>query len=794
MKRPEILAPAGSMDAFRAAVHAGADAVYVGGDKFGARAYANNFNTQELVEAIEYAHLYDCNVYLTLNTLVKEKEFHELYEYVSPFYEAGLDAVLIQDMGVACYIQRQFPLLPIHASTQMTITGVSGARHLKNFGATRIVPARELSLEEIKVIKQQVDIEVETFVHGAICYCYSGQCLMSSLLGGRSGNRGRCAQPCRLPYELYRGKERISRMENPYLLSPKDMCTIENIPELVQAGIDSFKIEGRMKNPVYVASVVSLYRKYLDRYLEHPEKEFQVSREDLLALMDTFNRGGFSQGYYHVHNGKDLMAERKTGHQGVLLGTVQEVQGANISIKLLVDMNKGDRLEVATGKGEPIVLTSPESCAKGTVAALKGHHLKQIKKGQEVYRTSNQGLTDSITEQYILQARKLPVQIVGTFLIGRPAEIVIQRGEYQIQAEGDMVEKAAKTPITAEQIQKQLKKTGNTIYQVTDCSLTVDEHAFLPMKSIKELRRRGLAMLEEIIRNQHQRSYVPKVFQAKKNDMITKTENQERPELSVSIFHTRYFSMLLEKQEVSRINIDYALYDMEQWKYVIQKVHARQKKIYCIFPRILRNDMYQRMNAVSDQWMELDFDGIVVGSIDTFAYVRDELGWQRDIACDYTLYQYNQSAVDYFDTASVLPVELNKQELCQLQHSEAEMLLYGYLPLMVSAGCSKKNALGCDKQEEILWMQDRYHKKFPVVNRCNYCYNVVYNSEPVYYLDIFQEIQSLQCQGYQIHFTIEDTEQAERIINDVIQVCCYGRQPDYKPAQFTRGHWKRGIE
>lgn len=794
MKRPEILAPAGSMEAFRAAVHAGADAVYVGGDKFGARAYANNFNTYELVEAIEYAHLYDCNVYLTLNTLVKEKEFHELYDYVSPFYEAGLDAVLIQDMGVARYMKRQFPLLPIHASTQMTITGVSGARHLKNFGATRIVPARELSLKEIKLIKEQIDIEVETFVHGAICYCYSGQCLMSSLLGGRSGNRGRCAQPCRLPYELYRGKEQISHADPSYLLSPKDMCTVESIPELVQAGIDSFKIEGRMKNPAYVASVVSIYRKYLDRYLEHPEKEFQVSREDVLALMDTFNRGGFSQGYYHVRNGKDLMVEKKTGHQGVLLGTVQGTQGADISIKLIENMNKGDKLEIATGDEKPIVLTSPERCSKGAIVSLKGHHLKRIKKGQEVYRIFNQQLTDSIAAQYILQARKLLVQMDGAFLIGKPAVLAVTLGEYQVEVEGDTVEKAAKAPVTREQIEKQLKKTGNTIYQVTECSLTVEKDAFLPMKAIKELRRRGLTMLEEMVRKQHQRAYVPNVFQAKKNDAITKTENVKRPELSVSIFHSRYFSMLLEKREVHRINIDYALYNMEQWRHVLREAHAKQKKIYCIFPRILRNDMYQQMNAVSAQWMELDFDGIIVGSIDAFAYVRDELGWQREIECDYTLYQYNQSAVSYFDTMSVLPIELNKQELWQLHHREAEILLYGYLPLMVSAGCSKKNALGCDQQEEVLWMQDRYHKKFPVVNRCNYCYNVVYNSEPIYYLDIFQEIQSLQCQGYQIHFTIEDTEQAEYIMNDAIQVCCYGYQPEYKPQQFTRGHWKRGIE
>ncbi|HBA70404.1 MAG TPA: hypothetical protein DCZ40_13770, partial [Lachnospiraceae bacterium] len=241
MRKVELLAPAGNYECFLGAVHAGADAVYLGGTKFGARAYADNFTEDEVCNAIRYAHIYGRKVYLTLNTLIKERELEEVYEYLLPYYEAGLDGVIIQDLGVFQAVGEWFPLLPRHVSTQMTVTGSLGAAYLKELGAARIVPARELSLAEIKEIKKNVNIEIETFIHGAVCYCYSGQCLFSSMIGGRSGNRGKCAQPCRLPYEI----EKSGRKIHP--LSLKDMCTVELLNQLIEAGIDSFKIEGRMK-------------------------------------------------------------------------------------------------------------------------------------------------------------------------------------------------------------------------------------------------------------------------------------------------------------------------------------------------------------------------------------------------------------------------------------------------------------------------------------------------------------------------------------------------------------------
>ena len=298
----ELLAPAGSFESLRAAVNAGADAVYMGGSRFGARAYADNPDERGLCEAIRFAHLHGCDFYLTVNTLLKDRELLELGDFLLPYYESGLDAVIVQDLGVFSYIRERFPDLPIHASTQMTVLGADGAAFLKDQGASRIVTARELSLEEIRKIHETTDIEIESFVHGALCYCYSGQCLFSSMLGGRSGNRGRCAQPCRLPYQWKDGRQVLNRPEEAYLLSPKDMCTIEILPQILEAGVCSLKIEGRMKRPEYTAGVVRIYRKYLDLYLERGAKGYHVDPKDFEELKTLYSRGGFSRGFYEVRN------------------------------------------------------------------------------------------------------------------------------------------------------------------------------------------------------------------------------------------------------------------------------------------------------------------------------------------------------------------------------------------------------------------------------------------------------------------------------------------------------------
>ena len=313
----ELLAPAGSYEGFEAALGAGADAVYVGGAMFGARAYARNFDEEELLHAIDVAHIHGKKLYLTVNTLLKNRELkEELVSYLEPYYNAGLDAVIVQDMGVFSLLKREFPGLHLHASTQMTVTGPEGMKFLADQGAARVVAARELSLEELSLMHEASPIEIEAFVHGALCYSYSGQCLMSSLLGGRSGNRGRCAQPCRLPYQVKNFRTREYGKGDFCPLSLKDICTIEILPEIIGAGVTSLKIEGRMKQPSYTAGVTGMYRKYLDLLFEKGPENYHVTDKDKKYLLDLFNRGGSCTGYYQMGNGPAMMAftnEKKTG-------------------------------------------------------------------------------------------------------------------------------------------------------------------------------------------------------------------------------------------------------------------------------------------------------------------------------------------------------------------------------------------------------------------------------------------------------------------------------------------------
>ena len=363
-RKPEILAPAGSVESLRGAIAAGADAVYIGGSKFGARAYADNPEEDTLLSAIDYVHSKDRRIYLTVNTLLKEQELKEdLVPFLEKYYRAGVDAVIVQDVGVLHFLAMDFPDLPVHASTQMTLVSSDGAKQLSEYPVTRLVPARELSFEEIKEIRKNTNLELECFVHGALCYCYSGQCLLSSMIGGRSGNRGRCAQPCRMPYIVTEDGKKVA--EGLYALSPKDLCTLDRIPELVEAGIDSFKIEGRMKRPEYTAGVTAAYRLMTDLYFEYGEEGFHqylkkhpgVLNEQMDRVADLYNRGGFTKGYYVQYHGKNMMAMERPNHTGIKVGEVISGKGIRATIKLEKTINPQDVLEIRDISGDSYEFT-----------------------------------------------------------------------------------------------------------------------------------------------------------------------------------------------------------------------------------------------------------------------------------------------------------------------------------------------------------------------------------------------------------------------------------------------------
>ncbi len=575
-RKIEILAPAGSMEGLRAAVAAGADAVYMGGSRFGARAFADNPDMDGMLSAIDYAHFYDKKLYMTVNTLLKPDEMGDvLYRYLKPYYEAGLDAVIVQDAGVAEFVSREFPGLPLHASTQMSLVAAEGAECFQNYPVTRLVPARELGLSELKRLRASTKLEIETFVHGALCYCYSGQCLMSSMLGGRSGNRGRCAQPCRMEYEVrgagevrengtrqaktaYRSRkteeDRRDRGQEgtagSYLLSPKDMCTLDMIPELIEAGIDSFKIEGRMKRPEYAAGTAAAYRAEVQRYLElgaerykafhreHPE----VLRQELLDMQDLYNRGGFSNGYYRMHNGRSMMSVQRPNHSGVYAAEVRQVRKNRAVLCAAEKLNAQDVLEIRLSAGGVYEFTLKEAKSRGEQFETNFLPGLKIRPGDAVFRTRNNLLLAGLSERCCgqrprrgiagcLEARageplRLSVRLTGREeLSGRCREEAYRtgecpkgtkmpedagkcppaggeiRGEWLAFAVGDIVEEAQKQPVTEERLRAQLEKTRDTPFYFAQLEIRCSGSVFVPVAKLNELRREALTRLEqEIIR------------------------------------------------------------------------------------------------------------------------------------------------------------------------------------------------------------------------------------------------------------------------------------------------------
>lgn len=721
----ELLAPAGSYESMTAAISAGADAVYLGGQLFGARAYANNLDTEQLKQAIDYVHLHKKSLYLTVNTLLKEDELEEkLYAYLKPLYEQGLDAVIVQDMGVFSFIKEFFPKLPIHASTQMTLTGVHGARMLKELGADRIVTARELSLKEIEEIHKEVDIEIESFVHGALCYCYSGQCLFSSIAGGRSGNRGRCAQPCRLPY-TQNGKQQ-------YYLSPKDLSTVSILPELIEAGIFSLKIEGRMKKPEYTAGVVSIYRKYLDLYLSHGTGyRYKVEDKDSKILFDIYNRGGFTEGYYKKHNGKDMMF-----------------------------------LEGREGEG-PV---------------------------------RNEALFEHIRKTYIETEKKELVSGVVTVLKDQPATATFSTDDVTIQVTGETVMPAMKQPLDEAKIRKQLEKLGNTPFVLERLDIITDNESFLPVNALNELRRTAIEALNGEILAPFRRS----LDDVKVLDTAALGAEKLPKELQLHVYleKTEYAQKLLAIEEIDAMYLDSCVYDIEEIEELISK-NSSHKKLYYVLPHIFRKKETIWLDKIYDALIHSGITGFVVKNYEELTYLRGKK-CPLPVRLDYTVYAYNERAMKLFEdyTASgditaeyiTLPVELNSRELRRLAKPYSELLVYGRIPMMVSAQCVRQNTKGCQKTPELLTITDRYKNEFPVKNQCKFCYNRIYNCKPLSLLSKKKEVFDIAPGAVRLDFTTETVQEAVEITESFIKVYKKGFSFAEEPWDFTRGHFNRGIE
>ncbi len=781
-KRVEILSPAGSYESLKAAIAAGADAVYIGGSRFGARAFANNLDEEKLLEVIDYVHLHGRQIYLTVNTLLKEHELkNELYDYLLPYYRQGLDAVIVQDIGVMQFIKEHFPDLPIHASTQMTITNVLGAEFLKKQGADRVVTAREMSLAEIEEITKGTDIEIESFVHGALCYCYSGQCLYSSLLGGRSGNRGQCAQPCRLPYKVNGDKN------SQYVLSLKDICTLEYIPELVESGIYSFKIEGRMKKPEYVALVTAMYRKYVDLYLEKGKAGFKVDPKDREKLMDLYNRGGSHGGYYHTRNGREMLSLTRPNHAGVPALKVVRQNGKSVTVKALVDIHPGDVIEMPDGQE---TFTFANTVKTGQNTTFTTHKKQNFANNQVLNRTRNEQLLTEVNRDII--SRKVKEKINGklSLSVGETAKLILYYGDVSVEVEGAVVEAAMNQPMDSVRIDKQMRKTGNTEFEFDNLDIEVTGNIFMPMQNLNELRRSALELLEELILASYRR-VEPERISYKTYESIRNAESI----LSVYVEEKEQYEEVLLSDVVKRVYLD--INAGIQADKAIEKAKECGKEIFLGMPHVFRKNARDVFEKEYDSIVSAGWDGMLVRNYEGYEFLRRH-GYGEKIVTDYNVYQFNQYAKAFWNQEGVesttAPLELNYKELGEVGLENSELVAYGHLPMMVSAQCVKKTTEGCKKQKGRLTLKDRYQKDFVVKNNCDFCYNMIYNTAPVVLTDQKREILDLNPKAIRLHFTIEDRKAVKnmlRLYEDVFFNNGKEREPD---IEFTRGHFKRGIK
>lgn len=702
----ELLAPAGSLEIFKGVIESGADAVYVGGSMFGARAYANNFTEEELLEAIDFAHLRGVKVYLTVNTLIKNSEFSKLYDYLLPYYKRGLDAVIVQDLGVVKAIHEYFPSMEIHTSTQMTVTGADGVRFLSQFGVTRVVMAREVSLAEMKRIHEETGMELEAFVHGALCYSYSGQCLFSSILGGRSGNRGRCAQPCRLPYTVEGKKDE-------YILSLKDMCGIKALDRLHDAGVYSLKIEGRMKQLEYACGVVKYYRSYIDSMKPVTDADY----ERIKALG---NRCGFTDRYYFDHNGSDMVTYVKPNF--------------------------------VSKAAEPL----PEK-------------------------------------------RKLSIEGELVLREGEPGSLTVKRGDVAYQASIEPVSAALKAPLDKKAAIDRINKTGDTEFEFSHIDAQIGENVFVPNGALNKLRRDAILGLSDKLLEKYYRDdarYADMSSLCELSEHVVKSDAAHEDEAVNAKDYTTICSCMTRKQLETLMSydcfdvfyLDFDMYDrktlIQQFADDVQSLTKRNKKVYLMLPTILRADSSDYFVSIAKELDKVSFEGFVVKNYEEL-YLTENLFTGKKIIIDHNMYTFNDvSKSAFFEhgvSGDTVPLELNSREIMHRNNIGSQMIVYGYYPLMTTANCVHKNTKGCDKKQELIYLKDRYNKSFAVCNNCRECYNTIYNSLPTMLTKNIGKLKDAGIRSFRYSFTIETPKQIKAVMED-------------KAAEYTNGHYKRGVE
>lgn len=817
--KPELLSPVGNWESLYAAVQNGCDAIYLGGKSFNARERAENFTREELKEVFEYAHIRGVKVYVTVNTLYKDNEIKDVLQLIENIYHYGVDGVIVQDLGAARLINRAFPDLELHGSTQMTIHNLEGAKYLEKLGFSRLVLARELPLDEIQEIIEETDLNVETFVHGALCICYSGQCLMSSLIGGRSGNRGRCAQPCRLPYTLVNldDEEIITEeLAETYLLSPKDINTLDILPDLIEAGISSFKIEGRMKRPEYTALVTRKYRKYIDYYFEENYQNYEVSKKDQKEIAQIFNRGGFIPGYYLGKEDLDLISYQRPKNWGVKVGEVISYDYKSRECRVEVDekLKPGDGIEIWTTKGKNpgLILSEIEREGENIIKfQVKG----RIEAGDLVYCTSDNELLSRLQESYRLPDTIKRIEIYGelTAKIGKPMQLIFwDRTGHCVSITGDFVSEEAKNqPVTGEDFREQISKLGNTPYYFGNLELNVDDNLFTPISKINQLRREAVEELDQKRSKQFITTTRNNRLDEKYFD-LEPSNSEDKSELSVYLKKIDYLKSVL-KVGVDRVYCDNKRINLFKIEDLIQQAENYDTEFFVKLPQIAGREEMEEVKEQIKKLEETGIDGYLVPQLGIAQLLK---GTDKKLVADYPVNNFNSYIINHWRQAGyervILSPELNLKEIrtiAQYNKIDKEVIVYGHLPMMITEYCpigGVVTGFDCDTDcnqkclEGNYGLLDRKRMIAPIETDLDNCSTLIYNSQVLYLLDYLPEITRAGCQSYRLDFIFEDKEeiieitQAYRDKIDDENFTSTQLQAKMSNRGYTKGHFYRGVE
>ena len=838
-QKVELLAPVGDFECLKAAVQNGADSVYFGGSLFNARAAATNFDDEELKKVIEYCALRNVKTHLTLNILMKDSELHEAVMLAKKAYEAGIDAIIVQDVGLAQLLRKLFPDLPLHASTQMTVHNLEGVQELEKLGYSRAVLSRELSIAEIEYICANSKIEIETFIHGALCISYSGQCFFSSMVGGRSGNRGRCAQPCRLPYELMEKKEtpcnnkedysnntRLTEtvIDKGYLISPRDLCSLEYLPQLIQAGVTCFKIEGRLKSPEYVATVTRIYRKYIDMVLS--KQEYVVDEADLMELKQIFNRGGFSSGHLSNHENRDLVFKEKPNNMGLYIGNVAGYNKLKGHIKLLLNENLaiGDTINFEKENTKYTVSELMQKNANIPSASIGqtviiGRMKGNIHVGDKVYKLSSKTQLEKARESYRTENKKLPLACHITVKKGSPIEleayiVMPENKDYHrlsVRVQSSLVpEEAVNSPITKERIISQINKTTDTPFAFKEINVDLEENVFiLSIKELNEIRRMALTKLENLILSQHaRRTHLEECeIKAECNKYIVSGLRKIVEDATTDAGRTvsAYFNIIHPEFDYSKLSKKYISCAYVPLRYFIRKenIPALQTitanfPTYIYMPAIVKAN-YKNIvkHFLEDMLKQYPIAGFVVASLGDFVLLENYKKKYEFIG-NFTLNDFNVASSIAFQKLGVskitLSPELNLEDIEQMQqtlkgHMPLELIVYGNVPIMkmnycllgVSNKCYPTCKMRC-QTNNAYYLRDRLGFEFRILPDNLQTVTTIFNSKTTSITHVDTGFSSLRIDL--LDETIEE-------INTIAKAAYLGEKLDGK--QYTYGNLNREV-